>query len=156
MTNDITPNVALTDLFHNMKDVFQSPVFQFFIFLLVVDILTGYSKAFKTKKFDSKIGTNGMLRHLMVTITIIAVGVFARVFDYQLVSVSYCMFYIWTYAYSILENWEVLGWGFPPQLKPFVNQMKKQSDQKVADVLKVDTLKVVNPEVSAERIKKGE
>lgn len=142
MTNDITPNVALTDLFHNMKDVFQSPVFQFFIFLLVVDILTGYSKAFKTKKFDSKIGTNGMLRHLMVTITIIAVGVFARVFDYQLVSVSYCMFYIWTYAYSILENWEVLGWGFPPQLKPFVNQMKKQSEQKVVDVLEVKTAKI--------------
>ncbi|WP_203263688.1 phage holin family protein [Streptococcus uberis] len=142
MTNDITPNVALTDLFHNMKDVFQSPVFQFFIFLLVVDILTGYSKAFKTKKFDSKIGTNGMLRHLMVTITIIAVGVFARVLNYQLVSVSYCMFYIWTYAYSILENWEVLGWGFPPQLKPFVNQMKKQSEQKVVDVLEVKTAKI--------------
>lgn len=139
---DITPNIALTDLFVNMKDVFESPYFQAFLFLLIIDILTGYSKAFKTKKFDSKIGTNGMLRHLMVTITIIAVGVFARVFNYQLVSVSYCMFYIWTYAYSILENWEVLGWGFPPQLKPFVNQMKKQSEQKVVDVLEVKTAKI--------------
>lgn len=152
--NDITPNVPLTDLFFNMKDVFESPFFQAFLFLLVIDILTGYSKAFKTKKFDSKIGTNGMLRHLVVTVSIIAVGVFARIFDFQIVSISYCMFFVWTYIYSILENWEVLGWAFPEQLKPFVNQMKKQNEQKVADVLKVDTLKVVNPEVTAEPIKK--
>lgn len=144
---DITPNIALTDLFVNMKDVFESPYFQAFLFLLIIDILTGYSKAFKTKKFDSKIGTNGLLRHMVVTVTIISVGVFARIFNYQLVSIGYCTFFIWNYCYSILENWEVLGWAFPEWLKPFVNQMKKQNDHKVADVLKVDTFKVVNPEI---------
>lgn len=153
MTNDITPNIALMDLFVNMKDVFESPYFQAFLFLLVIDILTGYSKAFKTKKFDSKIGTNGLLRHMVVTVTIISVGVFARIFNYQMVSIGYCLFFITNYSYSILENWEVLGWAFPEWLKPFVNQMKKQNDQKVADVLKVDTLKVVNPELDEPLIK---
>lgn len=152
--NDITPNVALTDLFFNMKDVFESPYFQAFLFLLVIDILTGYSKAFKTKKFDSKIGTNGLLRHMVVTVTIISVGVFARIFNYQMISIGYCLFFIANYSYSILENWEVLGWAFPEWLKPFVNQMKKQNDQKVAGVLKVDTLKVVNPEVATVPIEK--
>ncbi|MCK1257193.1 phage holin family protein [Streptococcus uberis] len=150
---DITPNIALIDLVINMKDVFESPYFQAFLFLLVIDILTGYSKAFKTKKFDSKIGTNGLLRHMVVTVTIISVGVFARIFNYQMVSIGYCLFFITNYSYSILENWEVLGWAFPEWLKPFVNQMKKQNDQKVADVLKVDTLKVVNPELDEPLIK---
>lgn len=154
MTNDITPNIALTDLFHNMKDVFESPYFQVFVFLLVLDLITGYAKAIKTKKFDSKIGTNGILRHLVVTTSIVGMGIFARVFNFQLVSISYCMFFVWNYGYSILENWEVIDIGFPEWLKPFVNQMKKQNEQKVADVLKVDTLKVVNPEVATVPVEK--
>ncbi|MFI3632816.1 phage holin family protein [Streptococcus parauberis] len=154
MTNDITPNIALTDLLKNMMDVFESPFFIVFMSLLFIDILTGYSKAIKTKKFDSKIGTNGLLRHLVVTMSIIMVGVIARIFNAQQVSIIYCLSFIWNYGYSILENWEVLGWYFPEQLKPFVNQMKKQNEQKVADVLKVDTLKVVNPEVATVPIEK--
>ena len=45
---------------------------------MVLDIVTGYLKAFKTKRFDSKIGTMGLIRHFIVFVVILLVAMYAR------------------------------------------------------------------------------
>ena len=56
------------------------------------------------------------------------------------------MFFVTNYAYSVLENWEVLRWGFPKWLKKYVNQVKKANDSKFAELVGV----VVNEEEEKE------
>lgn len=129
-------------LIENLRHLVHSPYMHILFWLMVVDILSGYAKAFKLKKFDSKIGTNGLIRHFMVITVMVLIGTYSRTLGYQRFSVSACVFFIVNYSFSVIENWEALGLPFPPSLKPFFNQMRKNSDTVLAKNLKVDMLKV--------------
>lgn len=129
-------------LFDHLRSLAHSPYMQWLIYLMIFDILTGYAKAIKLKKFDSKIGTNGLIRHALVLMVMILIGTYSRALGHPNVSVGTCMFFLTNYGVSVLENWEALGLPFPDRLKPFFNQMRQNSDTMLAKELKVDTLKV--------------
>ena len=59
-------DLAFHELIEHLKNLSYSPYIHFFFWLMVLDIVTGYIKAFKTKRFDSKIGTMGLIRHFIV------------------------------------------------------------------------------------------
>lgn len=125
-----------------LMQVVSSPYVHIFFWIMVLDILTGYVKALKTRKFDSKTGTMGLLKHLLVFSSILLVGVYARALGFAWLSISWCSFHILNYAGSLIENWEVIDIAFPSWLKPYVNQMKKAASDRVVSTLKVETLEV--------------
>lgn len=129
-------------LIENLRHLIHSPYTHVLFWLMMIDILSGYAKAFKLKKFDSKIGTNGLIRHAIVIMVMVLIGTYSRTLGYPRVSISACIFLITNYAFSVVENWEALGLPFPPSLKPFFSQMRKNSDTVLAKNLKVDMLKV--------------
>lgn len=131
----VLPDVHGSQLGHELLGLTSSPYIHVFVFLMFLDIITGYIKAFKLNKFDSKVGTMGFLRHIVVFLTIVFIGMYSRALGVRPFGIAWCLFFISTYAYSVLENWEVLGWGFPTWLKKYVNQMKKANDEQFAQMV---------------------
>lgn len=107
-----------------VEDVFSSPLYHILIWLIVFDIISGYIKAFKNKSFDSKISTNGWLKHAFVMVLMTVVGMYARVLDYGFVSKFICCGFIGSYGLSLLENLDAIGVPYPQGFREFFRQMK--------------------------------
>lgn len=123
------------DLAEHLKSLSQSPYIHIFFWLMVLDIVTGYIKAFKTKRFDSKIGSMGLIRHFVVFTVIMLVAMYSRALGVRQFGIGWTMFFIANYLGSVLENWEAIGWAFPEFLKPYINQIKKDNERKLNKLL---------------------
>lgn len=111
-----------------MEDLVTSPFFHILLALVFLDILTGYAKAFKTKTLDSKVSTNGWIRHVIVIIITFMVGIYARALGYVAVSYIVCTGFIGSYGLSVLENLDVLGVKYNPKFKEFFKQMRETGE----------------------------
>ncbi|MGX7091169.1 phage holin family protein [Hutsoniella sourekii] len=126
----------------HFKSLANSGYMHCLFWLILLDIVSGYAKGIKNRKFDSKVGTNGLIRHFLVFSVMVLIGTYARALGYPNVSIGACVFFITNYSVSFIENWEALGLPFPDKLKPFFNQMRKESEDKLASNLMVDKLEV--------------
>ena len=106
-------------------EMLHSGLFHILISLILIDIFTGYAKAYKNKIVNSKIGTNGIIRHTIVIILQVFVGIFSRIYGVDYVSIVLCIFNIGNYGTSILENLNMLGIGMPKGLEKYFTQMKE-------------------------------
>lgn len=129
MYQPILPDLVASDLFLHLRGLTNSPYIHAFFWLMCIDIITGYTKAMKTKTFDSKTGTFGMLKHILVFATIVIVATYSRALGVRPFGIAWVMFFNFNYLGSIIENWEVIGLGFPEVLKPYINQKKKKANQ---------------------------
>ena len=123
------------ELVGHLRDLSHSPYIHIFFWLMVLDIVTGYVKAFKTKRFDSKIGTMGLIRHFVVFVVIMLVAMYSRALGIRTFGIGWTMFFIINYLGSVLENWESIGWAFPEFLKPYINQIKKDNAKRLGQLL---------------------
>lgn len=111
-----------------LRNLVTSPFLHILFWLVFLDILTGYAKAIKFKALDSKISTNGWIRHMVVLIIVVLVGVYARALGKPEFSIIVCSGFIGSYGLSLCENLEALGVWFPAPVKKFFKQMR---DKKV-------------------------
>nr|DAU01476.1 MAG TPA: holin [Caudoviricetes sp.] len=123
------------ELVGHLRNLSHSPYIHIFFWLMVLDIVTGYVKAFKTKRFDSKIGTMGLIRHFVVFTVIMLVAMYSRALGVRPFGIWWTAFFIANYLGSVLENWEAIGWAFPEFLKPYINQIKKDNARKLGQLL---------------------
>ena len=114
----------------HLEGLMRSPYIQILIWLICFDVVSGYIKAFKLKRFDSKTSTNGLLRHALVCAVVIVTAMYARALGHREIGVTTCLFFIFSYAVSLAENWEALGLTFPESLKPYLKTMRKQQENK--------------------------
>ena len=128
-------DLAFHELLEHLKNLSYSPYIHFFFWLMVLDIVTGYIKAFKTKRFDSKIGTMGLIRHFIVFLVILLVAMYARSLGFRSFGIAWTMFFSFNYLFSVIENWEMIGLAFPEFLKPYINQIKKDNARKIGQLL---------------------
>jgi hypothetical protein len=103
--------------------------------------MSGYMKAFKLKRFDSKTSTNGLLRHILVFLVVTFTALYARALGHREVGITTCLFFTMSYVGSLLENWEALGLPFPDSLKPYINQMRKQQEKKIKKLIEKEVEK---------------
>lgn len=136
--------VVMADLLRHINDLTQSPYMHILFWFIVADILLGYFKAFKTKKFDSRTGTMGILRHILVFSVMTLAGTYLRYFGLIHVSIGLCSFFILNYVGSLMESWETAGLPFPEYLKPYINQLKKDQQSKLVNTLKVYKIEVIS------------
>ena len=118
-------NIGLYFYKNAVIDMLHSGIFHILISLILIDIITGYAKAYKNKIIDSKIGTNGIIRHTIVIILQVFVGIFSRIYGVDYVSIVLCVFNIGNYGTSILENLNMLGIPMPKGLEKYFTQMKE-------------------------------
>ena len=86
--------ITIEILRNQVHNVFTSPLYHILLWLIIFDILSGYIKAFKTKNFDSKISTNGWLKHGFVVMMMTVIGAYARAMDSVTISQIICMGFI--------------------------------------------------------------
>lgn len=123
-----------------VEDVFTSPLYHILLWLIVFDIISGYIKAFKTKSFDSKISTNGWLKHGFVVMMMTVIGAYARALDAVTVSQVVCFGFISSYGLSLLENLDAIGVPYPESFRKFFKQMHDNNDK--VEVLKNGDIKI--------------
>ena len=123
-----------------IHDVFTSPLYHILLWLIVFDIISGYIKAFKTKSFDSKISTNGWLKHGFVVMMMTVLGAYARALDTVAVSQVVCLGFISSYGLSLLENLDAIGVPYPENFRKFFKQMHDNSDK--VEILKNGDIKI--------------
>jgi len=122
-----------------IHDVFTSPLYHILLWLIIFDIMSGYMKAFKTKSFDSKISTNGWLKHGFVVIMITVIGAYARALGSVPISQVVCMGFISSYGMSLLENLDAIGVPYPESFRKFFKQMQDKDKVEMRDgKLKID------------------
>lgn len=125
-------------LVDHLQSLFKSPYIQILFWIVCFDIISGYIKAFKLKKFDSKTSTNGLLRHFLVMLVVMIVALYARALNHREIGITTCLFFIMSYVGSLMENWEALGLPFPEALRPYINQMRKNQDKKFKKIIEIE------------------
>lgn len=125
-------------LVEHLQSLFKSPYIQILFWIVCFDIISGYIKAFKLKKFDSKTSTNGLLRHFLVMLVVMIVALYARALNHREIGITTCLFFIMSYVGSLMENWEALGLPFPEALRPYINQMRKNQDKKFQKIIEIE------------------
>lgn len=125
-------------LVDHLQSLFKSPYIQILFWIVCFDIISGYIKAFKLKKFDSKTSTNGLLRHFLVMLVVMIVSLYARALNHREIGITTCLFFIMSYVGSLMENWEALGLPFPEALRPYINQMRKNQDKKFKKIIEIE------------------
>lgn len=96
--------------------------------LVCLDFLSGYAKAFTTKKPSSKVGMIGLIKHMSVYFLII---MFDSLFKYINLSQMGDLFVIGgiaTNGISILENYRAMGWTGSKWLDKFFVNLSDQSE----------------------------
>lgn len=125
-------------LVDHLQSLFKSPYIQILFWIVCFDIISGYIKAFKLKKFDSKTSTNGLLRHFLVMLVVMIVSLYARALNHREIGITTCLFFIMSYVGSLMENWEALGLPFPEALRPYINQMRKNQDKEFQKIIEIE------------------
>ena len=117
-------------------DLFNNQYLRLLVVVIVLDILAGTVRAIIQKALNSSIGTTGLLKHMLILISISVLTIFAPLFDLVLVSNAFIGFYIFQYGLSIVENWEAIGLPVPNWVKERMNNKKLELNEKPIDLLK--------------------
>lgn len=129
----MTNNIGIYFYHQAVISMLHSGLFHILLALILMDVVTGYAKAYKNKIIDSKIGTNGIIRHTIVILLQVFVGIFSRMYSIDYVSIALCIFNIGNYGTSILENLNMLGIPMPKGLEKYFTQMKEIEFNNVED-----------------------
>lgn len=120
---------AFTDLFNNQY-------LRLLIVVIVLDILAGTVRAIIQKALNSSIGTVGLLKHMLVLISISVLTIFAPLFELGVIANTFIGFYIFQYGLSIVENWEAIGLPVPKWVKERMDNKKLEYNEKPIDIFK--------------------
>lgn len=128
---DQTMTVTGAMVLVSIKDLTQTMTFWALISVIILDIATGKAKAMKHRVIDSTIGLNGILKHSVVLLMLVILGVFSRIAGFEQISLTIALFYILEYITSIMENLDALGVPLPEQVKIYFNRMRQQYNAQV-------------------------
>lgn len=99
------------------------------IILMVIDLITGVSKALVQKTLWSRKSTYGFGRKILVFFIIVLANIIDNVFNFNGVLVyATVIFYILNECLSIIENYALLGGKIPKQLEETLELLQEKND----------------------------
>lgn len=119
--------ITLSELREQMVALSMSFFYQVLIIIIFFDVVTGVAKAIKQKRVNSKIGINGIIRHMVVIMIQTIVGLYSRVLGVDIVSYGLCVSFIGFYGLSLMENFDAIGVPFPKQFRAMFEQMRDRT-----------------------------
>ena len=117
-------------------DLFNNQYLRLLVVVIVLDILAGTVRAIIQKALNSSIGTVGLLKHMLVLISISVLTIFAPLFELGVIANTFIGFYIFQYGLSIVENWEAIGLPVPKWVKERMDNKKLEYNEKPIDIFK--------------------
>jgi len=110
-------------------DLMQHPVLSALVFLILLDIALGFSRAWATNSWDSKKSRMGLISHFALVIVLILVYPQLNHFGFGLLTDSFLLAFCLSYLSSIVANWKGLGGWIPPMLEKKLNyEIEKHND----------------------------
>ncbi|OYS48830.1 holin [Limosilactobacillus reuteri] len=109
--------------FQGMKD---NQIIWLFVWVVIIDIVTGFAKSVITHHTTSSKGTAGLIKHgilLLVTLTLYPM---LELNGMKNAADTFVGFYIMFYAVSIIENWGQMGLPVPEWLKKYIYKLSDQ------------------------------
>ena len=106
--------------FQNMED---NRLIILFVWVVIIDIITGFAKSIVTKRTTSTKGTAGLIKHGILIIVILTLYPMLDVNGMGNAGDAFVSFYVLYYAVSILENWGQMGLPLPSWIKPYIYKL---------------------------------
>lgn len=131
MTMGSPPEMTLCLAKGIMQAVMHSSLTYFILALILMDFITGITKAFIQGIYESKVGINGIVRHALVFLLIVFFKFFSRLFGIQLIGQGLTILFAFNYIVSIIENVEGAGVEFPEVIKSKFAQMQRNAERKI-------------------------
>lgn len=102
-----------------------------YLWLLMLDLMTGVAKAIKEKKINSTIGLNGLIRHFILGVIIVAISVYLPALKLEGYAVTVVMFFIGQYGFSLVENLGVIGIVVPESWIEYFQKIQQEKDLQI-------------------------
>lgn len=122
-------------LSHQINTTMHNGFIHVLLLTILIDILTGILKGIKTKKLSSRVGTTGLMRHLVIVIMVLFADVYLPLFNFNGISNGFICFFIFNYWTSIIENWTELGLPFPEWGKNILARVNNTQNEKMENTI---------------------
>lgn len=112
--------------FQHFRGMEDNQIIWLFVWVVIIDIVTGFAKSVITHRTTSSKGTAGLIKHgilLLVTLTLYPMLELNRMKN---AADTFVGFYIMFYAVSIVENWGQMGLPVPEWLKKYIYKLSDQ------------------------------
>lgn len=120
----MTEQICLNQLWKEMKMIITNNIFITLVILIILDVILGTIKGYKTKTLDSGISKNGITRHLVVLLVTVTLTYVFDLLGLRGYSEILTGFYCFSYFLSVAENLTAIGVPFPEGIKQYFNKMK--------------------------------
>lgn len=121
--------VQITELFNAYHALVSDVYIHMAVGIIVLDIITGYAKAFVQHKLNSSIGLAGLCKHIVMILIIIAAYPYLMLLGFKGIAYSIILFYVATYGISLIENLDGMGVPVPKWLVKRLEKLKNQFDE---------------------------
>ncbi|XEO93341.1 phage holin family protein [Latilactobacillus sakei] len=115
-------------LIMQFKSLVDDPWVWAFIWSVIADVGTGFSKSLVATKTDKKTistkGLSGLIKHIVVLFLVMGVYPFLKTVGFTAPANTIIVFYILIYVVSILENLGQMGIPIPEKIKKHLSKLQ--------------------------------
>lgn len=109
--------------FQGMED---NQIIWLFVWVVIIDIVTGFAKSVITHHTTSSKGTAGLIKHGILLLVVLTLYPMLELNGMKHAADTFVGFYIVFYAVSIIENWGQMGLPVPEWLKKYIYKLSDQ------------------------------
>lgn len=120
--------ITFTTLIESFMHMAKDPYMHIVMGIIVLDIITGYAKAFVQHKLNSSVGLAGLCKHIVMMLIIVAAYPYLTLLGFKGIAYSIIIFYIATYGISLIENLNGMGITVPSWIAKRLTKIKTDLD----------------------------
>lgn len=121
--------VQIAELFNAYHAIVNDVYIHIAVGIIILDIITGYTKAFVQHRLNSSVGLTGLCKHIVMILIIIAAYPYLMLLGFKGIAYSIIIFYIATYGISLIENLDGMGVPVPKWLVKRLEKLRNQFDE---------------------------
>lgn len=120
-------------LLSEFKNLVSNVYIQIFVWIVIVDIITGVCKGLAGKETNSTKGLMGVVKHLLVVALVLIAYPYLKIMNFEGVATAFVLSYIAVYGISVIENLGQLGIPIPDFVKDRFSKLKDSSEEQGKD-----------------------
>lgn len=112
-----------------IKGLMVNNLFLVVVVLSIFDIFLGTTRAFINKEVSSNINKTGITNHIITILTIVVMYWVLNLLNYGEFCTGFILFYVGSYAISIVENLGRMGIRFPKKLEDIFIDLQREEER---------------------------
>lgn len=127
-------NSGFIVIMQHFTSAFKQPLFLLYISAVIVDIVLGNVKAWKTENVQSDVGIKGTLKHFgVLTFAMLFLPSLSYYLHSNTVSLAILGYLVYQYTISIIENLGVMGYKMPAIFEKSLQQLNHDNEENKKD-----------------------